>query len=101
MLALNLPRDAAAPLKLLFLGAHSDDIEIGCGGTVLQMLASNPDVRVVWVVFSSGAEREREARASAALFLRDAREQRVIVMNFRDGFFPYEGADIKAFFEQL
>jgi LmbE family N-acetylglucosaminyl deacetylase len=101
MLALNLPHDPSAPLELMLLGAHSDDIEIGCGGTLLQLLSSHPNVRVVWVVFSSGAEREREARASASLFLRDAREQRVIVMNFRDGFFPYEGAKIKESFEQL
>ena len=101
MLALNLPCDPAAPCKLLFLGAHSDDIEIGCGGTVLQLLSSHPNLRVVWVVFSGGVEREKEARASASLFLAHAREQRVIVMNFRDGFFPYEGARIKEFFEQL
>lgn len=101
MLALNLPHDPAAPFQLLCLGAHSDDIEIGCGGTVLQLLSSHPNMRVVWVVFSAGARREREARASASLFLGQAREQRVIVLNFRDGFFPYEGANIKEFFEQL
>ena len=101
MLALNLPEDPSAPIKLLLLGAHSDDIEIGCGGTVLELLSSYSNVHVVWVVFSSAPEREREARKSAALFLQRAATQQVVVKNFRDGYFPYEGAAIKEFFEQL
>ena len=103
MLALNLlSRDSAAPLSLLFLGAHCDDIEIGCGGTTLQLLAQQPDVHVTWVVFSSSAQREREARASAALFLAQASgPKNVIVHQFRDGFFPYEGARVKESFEEL
>jgi LmbE family N-acetylglucosaminyl deacetylase len=101
MLPLDLPEDPAAPVKLLFLGAHSDDIEIGCGGTVLELLSSYSNVHVAWVVFSSAPEREREARRSAARFLERAVTQEVMVMNFRDGFFPYEGARIKETFEQL
>jgi len=102
MLPLSLSQDPAAPLKLLFLGAHSDDIEIGCGGTVLQLLSARSNVDVVWVVFSSGGEREREARTSASLFLQQANlQKKVIVKNFRDGFFPYQGAAIKEFFEEL
>lgn len=101
MLALNVPDDPAVPFQVLCLGAHSDDIEIGCGGTILQLLAARASVQVVWVVFSSTAEREREAMASASLFLRGARERKVIVKQFRDGFFPYQGADIKEFFEAL
>jgi LmbE family N-acetylglucosaminyl deacetylase len=102
MLPLTFPRDPSTPLKLLFLGAHSDDIEIGCGGTVLQLLSTYRKVDVVWVVFSSTAEREREARASASLFLEQATGQtKVIVMKFRDGFFPYQGMAIKEFFEEL
>ena len=86
---LGLPQDPATPLQLLCLGAHSDDIEIGCGGTILQLLSDYRNVNVVWVVFSSGREREREARASAALFLKQAkRRTKIIVKNFRDGFFP-------------
>jgi LmbE family N-acetylglucosaminyl deacetylase len=100
MLALNLPHPSA-PVKLLLLGAHSDDIEIGCGGTILELLSSYSNVHVVWVVFSSEPEREREARRSAAFFLEHARTQQVKVMNFRDGYFPYDGAPIKEFFEQL
>ena len=102
MLPLNLPQDPAAPLKLLCLGAHSDDIEIGCGGTVLQLLSARSNLDVVWVVFSSEREREREARTSASLFLKQAKGQKkVIVRKFRDGFFPYQGTEIKEFFEEL
>jgi LmbE family N-acetylglucosaminyl deacetylase len=101
MLPLNLLRDPAAPLQVLCLGAHSDDIEIGCGGTILQLLSgySNADVR--WIVFSSNAEREREARASADLFLKKAKRKTVIVKRFRDGFFPYDGAKIKESLEKM
>ena len=102
MLSLNLPQDPSAPLTLLFLGAHSDDIEIGCGGTILRLLSVRSNLDVVWVVFSAEAEREREARTSASLFLQHPTlRKKVIVMNFRDGFFPYQGAQIKEFFETL
>lgn len=102
MLPLGLSQDPAAPLKLLFLGAHCDDIEIGCGGTVLQLLSARSNLDVVWVIFSSEGEREREARTSASLFLQQAElQKKVIVMKFRDGFFPYQGAQIKEFFEEL
>jgi LmbE family N-acetylglucosaminyl deacetylase len=86
---------------MLCLGAHSDDIEIGCGGTILQLLSSHPNVDVSWVVFSSGRKREREARTSATLFLKQAKRHKVTVKKFRDGFFPYEGARIKEFFETI
>jgi LmbE family N-acetylglucosaminyl deacetylase len=70
MLTPNLVKNATARLKVLCLECHSDDIEIGCGGTVLQWLSSHKNLEIVWVVFSSGgSEREKEARASAALFL--------------------------------
>jgi LmbE family N-acetylglucosaminyl deacetylase len=101
MLPLNLPHDGVHPLKILCLGAHADDIEIGCGGTVLQLLSEHANLEFIWVVFSSAGEREREARKSASLFLELARRQTVVVMKFRDGFFPYEGAKIKECFEDL
>jgi LmbE family N-acetylglucosaminyl deacetylase len=101
MLPLDLLKAPGAPLTVLCLGAHSDDIEIGCGGTVLQLLTHYSNLEVVWAVFSSGREREREARASADLFLKRAKRKEVIVKNFRDGFFPYEGARIKEFFEEM
>lgn len=86
---------------ILCLGAHSDDIEIGCGGTILRLLDAYPQSRVVWIVFSAEGERAAEAKASAEAFLSGAREKRIETKDFRDGFFPYNGADIKEFFEQL
>lgn len=90
------------PLRqILCLGAHSDDIEIGCGGTLLRLLATYPQLEVTWVVFSSSPEREREARDSAAMFLAKAPKREVIIKSFRDGFFPFEGSQIKQLFEDL
>jgi LmbE family N-acetylglucosaminyl deacetylase len=83
------------------LGAHADDIEIGCGGLMLSLVKDNRDVEVDWVVFSASPGRDREARRSAALFLKGVRRSRVILRQFRDGFFPYQGADIKDEFERL
>ena len=101
MLRLSLPQNGAGPLRILCLGSHSDDIEIGCGGTILRLLSCNHDVKVAWVVFSSGKEREREARKSAELFLEDAKQKEIMVSDFRDGFFPFDGARVKNLFEDL
>jgi LmbE family N-acetylglucosaminyl deacetylase len=100
MLALDVHRGTNAPLRLLCLGAHSDDIEIGCGGLILDLLARRR-VELDWIVFSAGAAREREARQSAALFMRGAARRRLAIHTFRDGFFPYDGGDIKQVFEDL
>jgi LmbE family N-acetylglucosaminyl deacetylase len=86
---------------ILCLGAHADDIEIGCGGTLLRLLSEHRDVRVVWVVLGAAGTRADEARQSAELFLQDAAESRVVVKGFRDTFFPYEGGRIKEFFGEL
>jgi LmbE family N-acetylglucosaminyl deacetylase len=101
MLPLSLAPAGGRALQVLCLGAHSDDIEIGCGGTLLQLLSSRPDVHVTWVVFSATDEREREAHAGAACFLEGAAGRRVLVQKFRDGYFPWEGAAIKGFLETL
>jgi len=101
MLSLNLLQNATSPLKVLCLGCHSDDIEIGCGGTILQWLSSNKDLEIFWMVFSSGgSDREKEARASAALFLEHAKRKEVVIKDFRDGFFPFVGTNIKNVFEE-
>src|SRR3954453_18630950 len=89
------------PLHVLCLGAHSDDIEIGCGGTLLRLLAERPGSSVHWVVFSANPEREREARASAQHFLADAGRSTVIVKSFRESFFPALWSEIKEFFEAV
>lgn len=101
-LTFNLPR-RRAPTLLLF-GAHSDDIEIGCGGTVMELLRRYPASRVHWVVLSPGtAKRAREARRAAGLVLRDAKPKNVdvIVKDFRHAYFPSEFAAIKDFFEEV
>jgi len=90
------------PRTILCLGAHADDIEIGCGGTILTLLAAQRNLRCEWVVFSGGGgPREREARRSAGLFLKGARRRGITVHAFRDGFFPYVGGEIKETCEEL
>jgi LmbE family N-acetylglucosaminyl deacetylase len=91
----------AEPLRILCLGAHSDDIEIGCGGTILRLLAEHPGSSVHWVVFSATSDRELEARASAGDFLRDAGDSTVLVRGFRESFFPAVWVEIKEFFEKV
>lgn len=91
--------DVVHPRRILCLGAHSDDIEIGCGGTILALLEGDPPPEVRWVVCSADGGREREARASAEGFLRTAVASRIIIEHFRDGYFPFEGARLKEFFE--
>jgi len=87
--------------RVVCLGAHSDDIEIGCGGTVLELVRHCPGLEVTWVVFSAEGKRSQEAEASAAAFLRGATKANVIVHQFRGSFFPYRGEAIKEAFEQL
>jgi LmbE family N-acetylglucosaminyl deacetylase len=88
-------------LSVLCLGAHSDDIEIGVGATLLSMIARGVLLEVHWCVLSAVGEREREARASAADFLVQAASATIEVMAFRDGFFPEQGEAIKSWFETL
>jgi LmbE family N-acetylglucosaminyl deacetylase len=101
MIRLNLDRAFGRRGTLLALGAHSDDIEIGCGGTILTLLGRYPRLRVWWVVLGASGRRAAEAEASARDFLRGADRARVIVKGFRDGFLPYTGVEVKEFFEGL
>jgi LmbE family N-acetylglucosaminyl deacetylase len=87
--------------SVLALGSHSDDIEIGCGATLLALTRTRPEIEVTWVVLGAEGEREREARASAETFMGAATRSEVIVHGFRDGFFPYVGGDVKDVFEDL
>ncbi|HET6389441.1 MAG TPA: PIG-L deacetylase family protein [Hyphomicrobium sp.] len=87
--------------SILCLGAHSDDIEIGAGATLLQWISKGAKLNIVWCVLSGIGEREREARGSAEAFLQGAAAGNVEVMSFKDGFFPTQGEQIKEWFESL
>lgn len=88
-------------LSVLCLGAHSDDIEIGAGATLLSLLERGVRLDVHWCVLSAVGKREREARESAADFLSEAASAKIEMMKFRDGFFPEQGEQIKCWFETL
>jgi LmbE family N-acetylglucosaminyl deacetylase len=88
-----------APLRILCLGAHCDDIEIGCGGTVLRLLAERPGSTITWIALASNPERETEARGAAGEFVSGAAKADIVVKAFRDGYFPFQGVEIKDFFE--
>jgi LmbE family N-acetylglucosaminyl deacetylase len=88
-------------LSVLCLGAHSDDIEIGVGATLLSLILQGVRLEVQWCVLSATGQRESEARASAEEFLIDAEVAEIEVMSFEDGFFPEQGQMIKRWFEQL
>lgn len=88
------------PLNVLCLGAHCDDIEIGCGGTLLELLSERSSVNVYWQVYASTPSRKKEAIASAQKFCAGAKSLQVDILKFRDGYFPYEGGAIKDTFEQ-
>jgi LmbE family N-acetylglucosaminyl deacetylase len=101
MNALPFAPDKRRPLTVLCLGAHSDDIEIGCGGTIMRLLAERPRTSVHWVVMTGQGERAREARRSAGRMLRGAHASHVRIESFRDGFLPYVGAQVKEVFEDV
>lgn len=92
-------KDAAA-LHVLCIGAHADDIEIGCGGTLLYLQGASPHLKFTWVVLSTPGRRREEALKAAELFTA-GHEKKVVLRDFRDGFLPYCGAEVKEFFEDL
>lgn len=97
MLSLELPQTVR---KVLCLGAHSDDIEIGCGATLMRWLEQRPDLMMQWIVFSAEGKRAKEAQASAKALLPKAK-LKVVVRKFRGSFLPYEGEKVKECFESL
>lgn len=101
MQKLELLKDTGHPLQILCLGSHSDDIEIGCGGTILRLLSDYDNCEVYWLVLGSSGQRDGEAVVGANKFLSGAKRKEIIIENFRDGFFPYHGGEIKDYFEQL
>src|SRR5271156_3363963 len=100
MLHLNLKKDSRKGFTILCLGAHSDDIEIGCGGTLLHLKAAFPQLKFHWVVLSAAGVRGKEAAKAADLFT-GACEKEIVLKESRDGFLPYSGSDVKEFFEEL
>jgi LmbE family N-acetylglucosaminyl deacetylase len=101
MRSLILPLHGASPLQVLCLGAHSDDIEIGCGGTILGLAQQYPGCVFHWVVFSAIGVREAEARHAASLFAGGRAVRGPLLKAFQDGFMPFAGAEVKAVFEEL
>lgn len=101
MLGLNLLASPQKPLRVLCMGAHSDDIEIGCGATLLKLARRRPRPEFRWVVWSAAGDREREARRGAKRFLGPRAAEALRVHAFRDGYFPAQFAEIKEAFENL
>ena len=87
--------------KILCLGAHCDDIEIGCGGTLIKLMENYPIDFVKWVVFASTEVRKQEAITSANAFLENAKEKEIVVLDYRDAFLGYSGIEIKEKFEVI
>ena len=100
MIRLRFRKEPEEPLNVLCIGAHSDDIEIGCGGTLLQLQECYPAIRFHWVVLSASGTRREEACRALELFT--ARKPRsVLLKTFPDGFLPYVAGEAKQFFEEL
>ena len=94
--------DSSRVRSVLCLGAHCDDIEIGCGGTILRLARDNPGLHVSCVIFGGGDERRAaEAQRSAGRFLEGVRSRQVLVAPFRDAYMPFVGAEVKDYFESL
>ncbi len=89
------------PLTILLVGAHCDDIEIGCGGAVLRLALRYPTARFVWVTLSSDSERAAETRAAAMRFLATVLDPIIRIEEFRGSYFPHCGPALKDYFETL
>jgi len=94
-------RPAGEGIRILMLGAHCDDIEIGCGGTIMRLLKEYKVDAVKWVVFTSNEVRREEAKECADIFLEGAPCKEIVIHDFRDGHLPFAGAEVKKHFEDL
>lgn len=97
--SLQFPQDRAP--RILCVGAHCDDIEIGCSGTVLHLLEQRPDLQLLWFILSGNQDRQKEAERSAKSLLGDVSGFELAFAGFRDGFLPYDAAKVKDSFEAL
>jgi LmbE family N-acetylglucosaminyl deacetylase len=100
VIKLSVPGKESGPFNVLCLGAHSDDIEIGCGATILHLKKIVSQLRLHWVVFSASGPRGQEAAKAAELFTSGC-DKRIVLKEFRDGFLPYCGQEVKGFFEEI
>jgi LmbE family N-acetylglucosaminyl deacetylase len=101
MLKARFPKANGSSYRILCIGSHCDDIEIGCGGTILRLLEEDSNATVSWVVLSSTVNRAEEAQRSATAFLQKAGCKEIVIKDFKDGFLPYQGAEVKSCFEEL
>lgn len=88
-------------LNILALGAHCDDIEIGCGGTLLKIFDQYKIQQIKWIVFASNEQRKKEAINSAEAFLKDIPNKEIVVLNYRDAFLSASVFEIKEYFETI
>jgi LmbE family N-acetylglucosaminyl deacetylase len=87
--------------RVLCVGAHSDDIEIGTGATLLKLASENPDLEIWWVVFSAPGPRAEEAQQSANDFLAGVAHKQIKIGSFRESYFPSDWVSIKDWFEEI
>lgn len=101
MLPLLAESPGRRPLRMLCIGAHSDDLEIGCAGTVMTLGAGACRLSVRWVVLCAEGVRASEARRSARGLLRHFADSSIRLADFRDGFCAAEYVRLKEYFEDL
>lgn len=101
MIGLDIDAPESRKLQVLCLGCHADDIEIGCGGTILQLGGERSDCEFYWVVFTAVGVRGEEAQRSAMEFVDASHLAKLSLHTFHDGFMPFMGAEVKTVFEEL
>jgi LmbE family N-acetylglucosaminyl deacetylase len=101
MIKINFEPAEESKLNILCLGAHCDDIEIGCGGTILKLIENYSNITIHWIVFSSNQQRAQEAIVSSNTFLKEVSQKKIVIKSFQDGFLSFQGKEVKESFEQL
>lgn len=101
MLKFAFDKENTRTLNILCLGSHCDDLEIGCGGSILKLIEEFEEVHVLWLVFSSDDKRAKEANTSAGHFLAGVKNPEITILDYPDGYFPFSGSKIKDQFEEL